>query len=360
MPKERVNEIDLLRFLAVMAVVLFHYAFRGYASDGMSIMPYPLAPIAKYGFFGVHLFFLISGFVILMTASSGNLRRFFVSRFSRLYPAFWICCTITFITTLLIGAPRYTVSIPQYLANMTMMSGFINVSSIDGVYWSLFIELRFYAFIAAILVIGKIKKAQLILAIWLIACIVLDVLQISKLRSVLIVDYAGFFIAGATFFLIWSKGLSRSRVAMLVGSFGLAMYETLREMPHFEQQFNTQIDSFIVAGIITALFLVMLSISLRRTGSFGKHQWILAGGITYPLYLLHQNIGFMIFNIAYPTIDKHLLLWGTILIAIGAAYTIHTFVEQRFSLQLKHSLDNAIDYSHRSMIRLSHKIRQRS
>ena len=137
------------------------------------------------------------------------------------------------------------------------------------------------------------------------------------------------------------------------------MYETLREMPHFEQQFNTQIDSFIVAGIITALFLVMLSISLRRTGSFGERQWILAGGITYPLYLLHQNIGFMIFNIAYPTIDKHLLLWGTILIAIGAAYTIHIFVEQRFSLQLKHSLDNAIDYSHRSMIRLSHQIRQR-
>ena len=175
MPKERINEIDLLRFLAVMAVVLFHYAFRGYAADGMSIMPYPLAPIAKYGFFGVHLFFLISGFVILMTASSGNLRRFFVSRFSRLYPAFWVCCTITFIVTILIGAQRYTVSIRQYLANMTMMSGFIGIGSIDGVYWSLFIELRFYAFIAAILLIGKIKKAQLFLTIWLIACITIDV-----------------------------------------------------------------------------------------------------------------------------------------------------------------------------------------
>ena len=359
MPKERINEIDLLRFLAVMAVVLFHYAFRGYAAGGMSIMPYPLAPIAKYGYFGVHLFFLISGFVILMTASTGSFRRFFVSRFSRLYPAFWVCCTITSITTILIGAPRYTVSLRQYLANMTMMSGFINIGSIDGAYWSLFIELRFYAFVAAILAIGQIKKAQFFLAIWLIACIAVDVLQISNLRPFLIVEYAGFFIAGATFFSIWSGGLTRSRVAMLVGSFGLAMYETLLQTPHLERYFNTQIDIFIVAGIITAFFLVMLLISLRRTGSFGDRQWILAGGITYPLYLLHQNIGFMIFNIAYPTIDKHLLLWGTIAIAIGAAATIHIFVEQRFSLQLKHSLDSAIESSHRSIIRLSHQIRHR-
>ena len=359
MPKDRINEIDLLRFLAVMAVVIFHYAFRGYTSDGMSIMPYPLAPIAKYGYFGVHLFFLISGFVILMTASSGSLRRFFVSRFARLYPAFWACCTITFIATTLIGAPRYVASISQYLVNMTMMSDFVHVGSIDGVYWSLFIELRFYAFIAVILMIGKIKKAELFLTVWLIACIILDVLHISKLRSFLIVDYAGFFIAGATFFLIWSKGLSRSRVAMIVGSFSLAMYETILEMPHFEQQFNTQINNYVVAGIITALFIVMSLISLRRTGSFGRRQWIFAGGITYPLYLLHQHIGFMIFNIAYPTIDRHVLLWGTMLMVIGAASAVHIFVEQRFSLRVKNSLDHSIDYIHRSMIRFSTQIRQR-
>jgi peptidoglycan/LPS O-acetylase OafA/YrhL len=335
MQKERINEIDLLRFLAVMPVVLFHYAFRGYASDGMSIMPYPLAPIAKYGYLGVHLFFLISGFVILMTASSGSLRRFFVSRFFRLYPTFWVCCTITFIATSLIGAPQYQASVSQYLVNMTMMSGFVGVDAIDGVYWSLFIELRFYAFITAILLIGQISKAQLFLMIWLIICITLDASHISKLRTFLIVEYAGFFIAGATFFLIWSKGLSRQRVAIIIGSFGLAMYETILETLHFEQQFNTQINNFVVAGIITALFIVMSLISLRRTGSFANRQWILAGGITYPLYLLHQNIGFMIFNLAYPTIDKHVLLWGTILMAIGVASAIHIFVEQRFSLRVR-------------------------
>ena len=64
--QQRVNEIDLLRFIAALAVVFFHYAFRGYAADDLSILPYPLlAPLAKYGYLGVELFFMISGFVIL-------------------------------------------------------------------------------------------------------------------------------------------------------------------------------------------------------------------------------------------------------------------------------------------------------
>src|SRR5215471_2445277 len=118
----RVNEIDLLRFLAALSVVMFHYAFRGYAADSVSAMPYPLlAPFAKYGGLGVHLFFMISGFVILMTAAGGTLKTFVTSRIVRLYPAFWICCTITFVAVLAIGAPRFFASPGQYLVNMTML-----------------------------------------------------------------------------------------------------------------------------------------------------------------------------------------------------------------------------------------------
>lgn len=52
-----VNDIDLLRFISALFVVFFHYAFRGYAADGMSLLPYPmLAPIAKYGYLGVEMF----------------------------------------------------------------------------------------------------------------------------------------------------------------------------------------------------------------------------------------------------------------------------------------------------------------
>ncbi len=79
MANARVNELDLLRFFAAFAVVFFHYSFRGYTADDMSIMPYPiLASVFKYGYLGVELFFMISGFVILMTAANGNLRNFII------------------------------------------------------------------------------------------------------------------------------------------------------------------------------------------------------------------------------------------------------------------------------------------
>ncbi|EEO0292918.1 acyltransferase, partial [Salmonella enterica] len=173
MIKNRINEIDFLRFVAAMAVVFFHYAFRGYAADGMSIMPYPsLAPVSKYGFLGVQLFFMISGFVILMSASHGSIRNFTISRMVRLYPAFWACCTITFIVTLVIGAPTYSVSFNQYITNMTMLNEFIGIPSVDGAYWSLFVEMRFYALVAIILIIGKIHRSQELILSWLIISIV--------------------------------------------------------------------------------------------------------------------------------------------------------------------------------------------
>src|SRR5215210_3755070 len=180
--KSRVTEIDLLRFLAAFLVVLYHYTFRGYAADDMSIMPYPLlAPISKYGYLGVELFFLISGFVILMTASSGSLKKFTISRIVRLYPAFWVCCTVTFIVILLIGGERYSASFTQYLVNMTMLSEFLNVPDLDGVYWSLFVEIKFYALVALVLLVGRIHRAQSLLIMWLIITITLTVFPISAM-----------------------------------------------------------------------------------------------------------------------------------------------------------------------------------
>ena len=52
--KHQISEIDLLRFFAALAVVFFHYSFRGASADGLSKVSYPLlAPISKYGYLGV-------------------------------------------------------------------------------------------------------------------------------------------------------------------------------------------------------------------------------------------------------------------------------------------------------------------
>lgn len=345
MTKTRVNEIDLLRFVAALAVVFFHYAFRGYAADGLSIMPYPLlAPVAKYGYLGVELFFMISGFVILMTAAGGSLRDFFISRTVRLYPAFWTCCTLTFLATLAIGAPRYSASLHQYLVNMTMLNGFVWVPSIDGAYWSLFVEIRFYAWVAAVLVIGRIHWAQALISLWLLATVAVEFFwPNANLRYYLITDYSAFFIAGAAYYLIWSKGPTLARIAIVTCSWWLAMFESTRGLPGFESHFNTTMSPYVVAGIVTAFFAVMLLVSLRWTGFFGRRRWVLVGALTYPLYLLHQNIGFMVFNVAYPTVNAHLLFWTTIAVALVSAYAVHLFVERPISPAMKAALNKFAD-----------------
>jgi peptidoglycan/LPS O-acetylase OafA/YrhL len=345
---KRVNEIDFLRFFAALMVVFYHYSFRGYAADGMSTMPYPLlAPVAKYGYLGVPLFFLISGFVILMTASTGSVKKFIVSRVARLYPAFWVCCTATFVIILIIGDKYYSASICQYFINMTMLSGFIGVPSIDSVYWSIFIELKFYLLVALVLIFRKIKQAQLFLTVWLIATIALDVIKIGKIGSllsiILIVDYSPYFIAGAMSFLIWSKGISLTRISVILMAWLVSLGNALHEIPKNEKHYNTEFDSYVIIGIISTFFIIMLLVSTRRTGWLGKRQWVTVGALTYPLYLIHQTIGFMIFNLAYPGINPHILLWGTVFIMLVSAYLINVLIEQKCSIILKNFLTHVIE-----------------
>lgn len=347
MTRTRVNEIDLLRFLAALSVVFYHYTVRGPAG-GLSVMSYPLfAPVAKYGYLGVELFFMISGFVVLMTAAaSARLRDFCISRIVRLYPAFWVCCTITYLVTVALAPPQ-TSTFSQYAFNMTMVSGLGRIPPVDGVYWSLLVEIRFYALVAVVLALGRIYQAQRWIVLWLLACIALEIIAVFSssegparvlhyVRYLLITKYAAYFIAGATFFLIWEKGVSLNRLAILLASWGLAVFQSgaiLRKVVEGNSQMT--LDSSTVIGILTGFFLLMLLIALRRTGSLARYRWPLLGAVSYPLYLLHQNIGYLVFNRLYPAVNAHALLWGTIIVVLGVAYAVHAVVERRWAPRMK-------------------------
>jgi peptidoglycan/LPS O-acetylase OafA/YrhL len=339
MKETRLNEIDLLRFLAALAVVIFHYAFRGYAADGLSTMPYPaLAPAAKYGYLGVDLFFMISGFVILMTAMGGDLRDFAVSRISRLYPAFWTCCTLTFVAVLEMGGRRYSATFSQYIVNMTMLSGFAGIPSLDGAYWSLFVEIRFYILVSIVLLLRRIHQAESFLLAWLIASIALAIWPIGRLRQYLIADYSAYFIAGAFCFLVMSKGLSYRRLSSIIVSWALALKNALGTLPERDNHYATEHSRCVVFSIVTACFVALFLVAIRRTGVLKAQRWAILGALTYPLYLIHQNIGFMIFNAVYPVVNAHVLLWTTLGFVLALAYGVHILVERRLSSFMKLSL----------------------
>ncbi|MFV3314136.1 acyltransferase family protein [Pseudomonas sp. NY15374] len=341
MKKTRINEIDLLRFFAAIAVVLFHYAFRGHAYDDLSVMSYPwLIPIAKYGYLGVHLFFMISGFVIFMSAMNTNLRSFAASRAARLYPAFWACCTITFLAILLIDDPRFTAQLPQYLINMSMLSDFISSAPIDGAYWSIFIEIRFYLLVAIVLLLRQMHNAEYIMFAWLIYAAKIAIFGGSgHLSTYLVAEYAALFIAGASFYMVWSKGVSTLRTATIASSSLLAIYQALKQAQVLTGVFKSEVSPIIVVSVIVCFFIVMAISATRKTGAIGRKNWSAIGALTYPLYLLHQVVGYLLFNLMFDKVNIHLLFWGVILVMLLLSYAINRFVEKPLSSRLRMALD---------------------
>lgn len=118
-----------------MLVVLFHFTIRYDELFGHSSAPAAALP---WGYLGVNLFFMISGFVIFMTLEkTRHSLDFVVSRFSRLYPAYWAAVILTFLLTHYIGLPGKLVGIETALLNLSMVHSFFNVPNVDGVYWTL-------------------------------------------------------------------------------------------------------------------------------------------------------------------------------------------------------------------------------
>src|SRR3954454_18612588 len=115
----RVEALDLLRLVAVLGVVLYHFGFWGPAAQGVPQVALPwLTPVAKYGFLGVPVFFIISGFVIAYSAQGRTATGFAIARFSRIYPTFVFCMTLTALVIAIGGRAHFDISLTQWLANL--------------------------------------------------------------------------------------------------------------------------------------------------------------------------------------------------------------------------------------------------
>jgi len=338
--KNRFYEIDMLRFVAAISVMLYHYGFRGQASDNLTDMPYPYAvSFVKYGYLGVNLFFIISGFVIFMTASQGSVRRFCISRLVRLYPAFWVCCTITFIVTLVAGGVRFSASWHDYAVNMTMLSGFLNVKSIDGSYWSLFVEIKFYALVFIVLIFRQMHHSKVLLGFWLAMVIIISQWSIRYVGYFIIPDYAAYFVAGAMFYLVYFEGICFYKLFIIMISFLVALVGAINKNIEMTENYHSQFDETIIAIILALFYMIFFLISTGRTRSLSSESWVLLGALTYPLYLIHQFVGYMIFNLAYPFFNPHIIMLGTIVTMLLIAYIIDIKIEKPYSKPLKALLE---------------------
>src|SRR5262245_31841929 len=175
----RVVELDLLRFLAASAVVLYHFTYRLRTSEtAVDLFP-SIGRVGMHGYLGVNLFFMISGFAILWTSRDRTSSGFVLSRITRLYPEFWIGVLLSaFAFSLDPSVFGRLITAPMVLANLTMVPGLLGQDYVDDVYWTLFVELKFYALLWGLSVTGQMKRIEVWLFAWLLvtlACFTLPV-----------------------------------------------------------------------------------------------------------------------------------------------------------------------------------------
>lgn len=338
-PKVRVYQIDFFRFLSALAVVLYHYLFRGYMADHMSnLYFYEIGPYFKYGYLGVDMFFLISGFVIALSIKSRNLKDFCISRIVRLYPSYWLSVLLTSIVIFLYGASRYTVDLSQVLLNLTMFQNYVNIPSVDGAYWSLFIEMKFYVFvIGAYLFLNKIKEIDLnyVIYLWLSLTLLYVFgghLSIFKsLNKFLILDWSSYFIAGMIMYQIYQSQLNMRYLVLLCLSLSISIFHAVSRLDTMEAVYSTTFSPVYVSGFIVLFYTLMLLVSCGRLQIINSPRLLVVGLLTYPLYLLHQNIGFIIFNNWGSESNKYLILIITTSMMLFLSYVISHFYEPRVS-----------------------------
>ncbi|WP_433419469.1 acyltransferase family protein [Microtetraspora malaysiensis] len=341
--RDRLHEIDALRITAAVAVMTYHYVFSGYAG-GASPLSFPVAgELARFGYLGVDLFFMISGFVVLLSAWERRPRVFVVSRIVRLYPAFWVAVTITIIVSITLSLGRYPVTFVQYLANLTMFNALPNIPNIDVVYWTLWAEIRFYALIFVLTWIG-VTRSRVTGMLWgwlaltfLLQSGVLPASVHSVADLVVQSQFSHYFIAGMALCVVYRSGLSWNLGVIIVACLGNAVYRGVEFAGKVGN--HTEIMAGVVVAVIIAIFLVMTLIALRVTRNLGRPWFAVAGALTYPLYLIHAHVGFVIFTRLGNRVPPHLLLISTMVVMCLVAYAIHALIERPLAPVFKQALN---------------------
>ncbi|MEV0147574.1 MULTISPECIES: acyltransferase [unclassified Nonomuraea] len=339
----RLAELDLLRFAAALAVLSFHYlvAYASVWGDRPAELFPAVAPFAGLGILGVELFFVISGFVILMSAWGRSLGAFARSRLVRLYPAYWLSLAAVAALYGLTGAkaldPELTTG--EYAVNATMFQRLFGVTDAAGVYWSLWAELRFYLIMAILVIIGVTYGRVLVLGgVWLAAALGAELLGNDLLNEFVMPRYAPYFVAGMALYLIHKRGSAWLPWLYVVAGWAMSLHSAL-ERVHGRIKVagfkNMPVTDTSVIITITLVFAVMALVALGLLRLKPSKVLTALGATTYPLYLLHSAVAVALVPRLTGSLPPWLTATVTALAAILLSYLVYTFAERPIQRLLK-------------------------
>lgn len=329
----RLPEMSWIRGIAALIIMLFHYT-TCYSHH----FPYPWTFKLEGGEGAISIFFLLSGMLTVLSLKEGDRAGGYLwKRVKRLYPGYWVCIVLTAVVTHLF-LPSHAYDAKTIAVNFTMLQWLFGYANVDGVYWTMQYELRFYLLIAVLLLLRQHKNIKWYAFLWVIASFVLYQLffrdgvarRLVRLPAIwLMADSSAPFISGI--FLACLLRNPRDWTAWI--GLGLAV-----ALAVFSQPSNHLTAHLCTAGAgLAAVVLRSLPATGERyrvaidrldRGPLKGLAWF--ASISYPFYLLHQYIGWAILQgIERAGLHQMWIILIPFAVCTGLAWMVHHFVEQK-------------------------------
>jgi peptidoglycan/LPS O-acetylase OafA/YrhL len=339
----RLGMLDALRFAAALAVVGVHFTSQqspGWGGD----VPAAVEPVGRwtmYGSLGVPLFFVISGFVMLMTAWGRDIPSFVASRVARLFPAYWVAVAFSAVLLLWVWPGNLeffhrSITKTEAAVNLTMLQSALGVTDLDSPYWTLIYEAKFYFLIAIFMAIGITRRRVLAFAaLWPVLGAVADQTGQSFLTYLLLPDYSPFFAGGMLLYLIYRDGhdlgtwLLVAFQVVIGTNLGVEHYMTLGRVTPGTP------SPAILAVILVGCFAAVAAVTLTPLTRWNKGWMTALGALTYPLYLIHENLGWFVIHLVHGKLGPWPAIAVALVVVLMAATLIHRFVENPLSGRLR-------------------------
>lgn len=334
-PRPRLAALDALRFLAAAAVVLYHFTGRTSSAwgDGQTERLAGAGQWTSYGSLGPELFFVISGFVILMTAWGRPTAQVVASRVARLYPAYWVAVLLTGALLLLVWPEGKQVTPHQVLVNLTMMQPLLGVDHVDGVYWTLWTELRFYLLLGVFSLVGITRRRVVGVALaWPWLALLAERSGVPGLGSLLIADYAPLFAAGmALYVLVGDRESAERRVlpwAAVVVNTALAVALVVPSRAAVLERTTGYAPSVVLLGVaVVGCVAIVALVVLTRVRRWEHRGLVALGTLTYPLYLVHEYWGLAVISLLAEHVPAVVALGAALAVVTALARAVHRCVE---------------------------------
>jgi peptidoglycan/LPS O-acetylase OafA/YrhL len=346
--RPRLYVLDGLRLFAALMVVAWHFGAGApwdvWNAERRELFGFGYS-VSIYGWLGVQLFFLISGFVICMSSWDRGPGHFAISRVVRLYPAYWLCVVLTFVVLVFYPHPSLApLRGSEMLGNLTMFQHLLKLPNVDPSYWTLAVELQFY--LLFMFVVAKSVSYQRVVVfcvVWNLASIAVPPLGFPHLSALIAASEAPYFTAGVAIYLIYRFGPNLLLWGLVAFSWVMSAIYVPRQVEYNFGEAVSARQKWISVAIVTVFFLIMIAVAL---GWFNWLNWrwlTVAGALTYPLYLIHQIVGQTVITLARDLLPPWLLLGAVTALMLVFAWIVHRYWERPFARWLKKRLTSSLE-----------------